>query len=413
MNKRRLLMQTMLLLLCVTLLAMAPGAGCLREDDASDAEPATDDDTTPAADDDTTPIDDDEDDVVPPAGGCPRAVVTSGLGLAWAKVNHRISLWRVAPEQVSCPATVPDDVTLQVGSVGGNWSTGQTMSDTPSVAYAYNAVDGGDNAAFYPVAVSLWLDAPADEAEIDVDVSLADAQLDGYAHHAVLLNGLELRTDVEQVDPDYPDNYDPALGYTSRGIGAAVRDLQVADGVARFVAHARFDLGPADRRKMNRAIEHARTKAVVHALLIGYNEGNVAAAEHGYSVSYDHRLLLQPDYPHAPEELRQLTITGAPGYPVAFAGLQSFDFRLFASVEEGDYIREFSVMASLLDYDETTGEALIDLDGYASNAGWLTYEDLENDFTATIALVQWPSGQATAGEKFVEFDTGEQEMTLP
>ncbi len=351
----------------------------------------------------------------PSSSACPRALVMRGLGLSWQKLNHRISLWRVAPQRGGCPARVPADVPLDVAYVGGSWTTGGGfMSDRPVAHYHYYAVDAPASVSFYGGQATLFIDAPADEAQTKVTVDLVAANLTGFTQYVVLLDGFELRTDVPQVDSAYPPKYDPALGYTSRGIGAAVKDLTIDQNKANFTTWARFDHGPADRGGMNAAMAHARTKVIVHYLLVGMMSGKATLAEHAYTMTYEKpRLLFQAQYEHAPPAMRRLEIPGAPGYPVAFHGLQAFDFALFKSVEHGDYMRNMVVRTDLLSYDPTTGKAMLDVDGFASNASLLTYERMENAFSARLALIQLPQGSAVPGDKVVEFETGETTMYLP
>ena len=347
-----------------------------------------------------------------PDTGCHRAVVTSGLGLRWANVNHRISLWDVHPLQDACPEEVPGGVTLSVGSIGGPWSTGQVAADIPSVSYDYSAVDSGA-AGFATLFVPITIDAPSPTGSASTAVVLADHGLDGYGQYAVLLSGLTLTTSVEQVDPLYPDGYDPAYGYTSRGIGAGVEGLAVQGGVARFEAWARFEHGPADRPDMNEAMAHARTRAVVHILLVGINGGAATTETKAYTLEYPPPpLLFAKEYTHAPEAVRLTEIAGTPGLPVALPGLTSFDFRLFGPVIEGDYMRDFSVSAPVRTYDPATGRAVLDVDGFASNVGLLTYETMENNFSAGLVLLQLPAGSAAPGRLREPFETGETLLPL-
>jgi hypothetical protein len=75
-------------------------------------------------------------------------------------------------------------------------------------------------------------------------------------------------------------------------------------------------------------------------------------------------------------------------------------------------MREISVQSTLLDYEKKTGEAEIDLDGYASNASTFTFETMENDFEATVALVQLGSGSAYPGYFKHEFQAGSEVFSL-
>ena len=345
--------------------------------------------------------------------GCTRTVVTTGLGLAWKRLNHRISYWDVHPQNNNCPDSMTQQTYLHAGYVGGNWSTGQTASDVPIVKYNYFSVDCGPYAAFYPVAVEMEISGPDYRTRKTVTVSLKEAGIEGFDSYEVFLSGLTLDTDIPQTDPFYPGNYTPDMGYTARGIGAGVERLVVKGATLNFTAWARFELGQADRPGMNDAIPYAKTKAKVHALIMGY-KGNIAYTEHGYAVNYGSPLpLMQPDYPHVNSQMRRAYLRGEPGFENNFLALQSFNFRLFGSVENGDYIREISVRTSLLSYDEKTGLAQADVDGFASNASLLTYETMESDFDAELALVQLPGGVSLEGALETQFDTGKTRLLLP
>jgi hypothetical protein len=345
--------------------------------------------------------------------GCPRAVVTSGLGLGWERLNHRVSLWDIHPAWDACPAGL-HDTRLEIGFVGGNWSTGQTFTDTPLVRYRHTFVAAPGNIAFAQIAVPLELFPPNHTASAEATFGLATAKLDGFAHHDVFLQGFAIDTDVPQTDPDYPDKYEPGLGFTPRGLTASVGDLRIGNDEAVFTVTAGLPLGPADRSDMNAAMPHARMEATVYVVVVGFNDGAITDAEHGYVVEQERPwFLFQPNYPHAASELRRFSIAGREGYPVAFLALRGFSFALYGDNENADYLRELSALATLLDYDPATGRAVVDLDGYASNVGLLTYEQLETDFKADIALVQLPGGLAIAGALDATFDTGETDFTLP
>ena len=346
------------------------------------------------------------------ANACHRAVVTSGLGLRWAYANHRISLWNVHPVQDACPEAVPGDGMLSVGSIGGPWSTGQVAMDKPSVSYDYFAVDS-DVAAFAVVSVPITIDAPSPTGTASVALLLPEHGMEGYEQYTALLSGLALTTNVQQVDPLYPDAYDPSYGYTSRGIGAGVTDPVLEGDVVRFSVWAHFEHGSADRPDMNQALEHARTRVVVHILLVGLRGGAVTPATKAYLLEYPPpRLLFAKEYDHAPEELRRTEIAGVPGLAVAAVGITNFDFRLFGSVPQGEYMREFYISARMLSHDPVTGRAVLDVDGFASNVGIITYETMENDFSAGLVLLQLPAGTAVPGRIHEAFETGETFLPL-
>lgn len=339
--------------------------------------------------------------------GCHQAVVMSGFGLRWATLNHRISLWSVYPYlEGPCPGA-PGDRLLAVGCVGGPWSTGHIGTDTPWVSYEYWTLES-PFAAFSTVSIPITIDAPSAFGTASVRIDLARTGLRGYQRYAALLSGLTLTTSVKQENPFYPPEYDPSWGYTSRGIGAGILDLRTDDGTLDLAVWARFEHGPSDRADMNRALQHARTRAVVHVLLVGLSSGVYTAETVSYRLEYPRpRRFFAPDYPHAPEELRRIEIRGAAGLPVAVVGLSGFDLCLFGSSNRGDYMRELSASVRLVSYESSSGKALLDVDGFASNVGLLTYETMENDFSATVVLLQLPEGGAAAGRIEKAFETGE------
>lgn len=345
---------------------------------------------------------------------CRQQMVTSGMGLRWKRVNHRISRWEISPQTpADCSAASNPEFSLRVGCMGGNWSTGQTMKDTPILDYRYFVVNS-KYAAFLPVNVELTIEAPSPEAEREVSLSLREHGLAGFSAYEVLLNGLALDTDVPQTSPAYPAQYDPALGYTTRGIGAAVHGLSVERGMARFTVRARFELGTADRFRMNRAVRCAQTRATVQALLVGLRAGHVTALERRLVIRHPRPwVLLQPEYEPTSATERRLELAGEPGYAEAFLGLREFAFRLFAPDGKADYLRELSVQAEILGYEPDTGRTVVDLNGYASNVGLLTYRTMINRFSARLALVQLPGGEVRAGRKTLEFPVGTTALPLP
>ena len=52
------------------------------------------------------------------------------------------------------------------------------------------------------------------------------------------------------------------------------------------------------------------------------------------------------------------------------------------------------------------------MDGFASNVGLLTYETMENDFSADIVLFQLPDGSVAPARLEQPFETGETYLPL-
>ncbi len=341
----------------------------------------------------------------------PHGIVTSGIGLSWSFFNHRINQWSIRPDWRGNDYN-DNEYALAVSFVGGPWSTGTYFEDIPNAEYSFFYVEGGSNCWLAQAAVPLTIENGESKAEKEVEILLEDLDLESFPNHAVFLQGLSLDTDVSQ-SSQYPSDYDPKDGYTSRGIGSGVDDVTTSPEKIRFSTWVRMESGPADRDNMNRAIKHARIEATVYLLIAGYTEGAVTYKEHDYFLSYDPPSpLFQPVYDRADSDTRQFSITGEKGYETAFLALRSFNFKLFGSVENGDYMREISVQSTLLDYEKKTGKAEIDLDGYASNASTFTFETMENDFEATVALVQLGSGNAYPGYFKHEFQAGSEVFSL-
>ncbi len=343
--------------------------------------------------------------------GRPHGIVTSGFGLSWDLFNHRIKKWSIRPDWNGNDYD-DSEYALAVSLVGGPWSTGTYMEDIPRAEYSFFYVEGGSNCRLAQAAVPLTIESGESEAEKEIEILLEDLNLDTFPNHAVFLQGLSFDTDISQ-SSHYPSDYDPKDGYTSRGIGGGVDDVETTSEKIRFTTWVRMESGPADRDNMNRAIKHARIETTVYLLIVGYTEGAVTYKDHEYFLSYDPpTLLFQTVYDHGDSELRQFSITGDEGYETAFIALRSFNFKLFGSVENGDYMREISVQSKLLDYNKKTGKANIDLDGYASNASTFSFETMENDFSATVALVQLGSGAAYPGYFKHEFEAGSEVFSL-
>jgi len=250
--------------------------------------------------------------------------------------------------------------------------------------------------------------------ELDIDPSQhAAATVDrapSSAPRVEVLTGLELDTDVEQ-GPDYPDEYDPAHGYTSRGITARVTDRDDG-GVDVEVA---FEHGPADRPPMNEAIPFAHTRAVVRHATVEVTDGHLTRHQKTLHLSYPEQELLDTSpLPHGEDAELATEIQGEPGFEHGMVLLTGMAFSLFAYVDYGDYLRELSVRPRQLSYDPASGKATLLVDGYASNSGFLTMAAMDAQMVFDLVLVQWNGGGAPRQVAFESsFDTGEATFSLP
>jgi hypothetical protein len=190
------------------------------------------------------------------------ARVLAGLRQSWSLLSHRVSRAGVV---------LAEDGALQVSMVGGDFSTGEAMTDTPeyqvtvATITAPGLVSATGSTEFQ---VGPGEDERAFEEE---DVEIRGAE--GYASCVALSRGFTLETDVAQ-GPDYPDDYDPALGYTSRGLSWGVSFAVPEGSSVIFSAMAAAKWGPAgpddpiDRSAMNAAIPLAVTAMTVHWTVI-------------------------------------------------------------------------------------------------------------------------------------------------
>lgn len=392
-------------LLIIAILFLFTGSGCENDERPVDA-----DNASYAPDDDADETDDDDlpDDVF----GCPRHLVTSGFGLAWKNLNHRISLWDVHPLQPACPKSVKENTILNIGYIGGDFSTGDIMSDVPIYQYSGYAINTKNSLSFRSGAAELIVQPP--DYTVEKEITLRGDQFGDQRSSTVLISGLTVDTDIEQIDPDYPDSYAPELGYTVRGMGVWIENIRVEEGRLQFSLQAKFEPGIGDRPAMNDAIRHARIRMKVYYTAVTMHQGIATTIEHGYLLEYPPPTFLIPQHiAHASENQREITISGYPGYGLAFCGFMGFDFSLFGDSGKGDYIREISINASLVDYEPFSGKTVLDIDGYASNSSLTAWETMKNDFLAKVTVVQFNSSWLSPINMSDQFTTGSANIPLP
>jgi hypothetical protein len=344
---------------------------------------------------------------------CADAVVPNGFGLAWEKLNHRISRWsiRVDPSKAETCSANPGS-TLHTTFVGGDWTTGQAATDVPIVMLDYAVVAPRDPNGAVRKPQHVWATHHATALDIDPSQhASAIADRPASEHPRVeVLTGLELDTNVPQ-DADYPEDYDPAHGYTSRGVTARVTDRD--DGSVDV--EIAFEHGKADRPPMNAAMPFARTRAVVEHTTLEVPGGHITRATKQFRLTYPLQDALDATpIPHGEDALMTTVIEGVSGYEHGMVLLTGISFSLFPDLPYGDYLRELSVRPRNVRYDPETGRAKFVLDGYASNSGFLTMAGMDADMRFDLVLVQWNGGGAPVQVSFSSsFDTGEASFALP
>jgi hypothetical protein len=242
----------------------------------------------------------------------PTHTVWSGWNHTWGMLSHRVSLIDVRTGEGD---------RAHSGILGGDWSTGDTWSDDVNHRIHQQHITG-DQLLFEQGSITLSV-GPGETASGSAAVAMESPNL-------AVLQGFTINTDTAQT-AGYPDDYDPALGYTSRGFGFAV----ALNDSNEVVATANVDWGPRDRDDMNRAIEHATTEVTVHyAVLSGFDDVDTAT----YSGTQD----LAHDPPNSP----QAALTEPLGWAGnGIAAIQSFGLSLHDTDggDGGDYLRSFGV----------------------------------------------------------------------
>ena len=236
--------------------------------------------------------------------------IWSGWNHTWGLLSHRLSLAQVRAGTGN---------TATSGILGGDWSTGESWSDDVNYRIHQQDVEGSQLQVEHGM-TTLIVGPDGSASGVEATEMLDDAQL-------VVLQGFEITTDVAQ-DDDYPSDYDPALGYTSRGFGMGV---SLEDGQVH--AEARVSWGPRDRPDVNGAIPFAQTGVTVYWTAIN---GIDALTETTYNADQERA--------HSPPNSPQAGMSE----PVDWAGtgvsaIRSFDLSLTDTDggTGGDYLRSF------------------------------------------------------------------------
>lgn len=241
----------------------------------------------------------------------PTHTIWSGWNHSWEMLSHRVSLIDVKPGP-------PGEATS--GILGGDWSTGDTWSDEVNHRIHQQHVTGHELTA---ESGSVTLTVPPEGATATTRIEMNDAQI-------AILNGFSINTDIAQSDA-YPTDYDPALGYTSRGfaLGVTLTD----DGQVEVTADVRW--GPQDRDAMNRALAVADTEVTVHFMVLS-TPAAVQTARFTATQELEH----EPPYSEQAGAEQALNWTG-----FGVAGVASFALMLNETDggDGGDYLRSFGV----------------------------------------------------------------------
>jgi hypothetical protein len=263
------------------------------------------------------------------SAGCDNEVreghVFSGFNYTWDQLSHRVALSR---------AIMNEDGSFELGMIGGDWSTGGSFTDDPFYRLRAQSISAQ---GFAVVHGETTLIVTGPDGAATTSASITDATVAGMRDQIVVLRGFEIDTDIAQ-GPEYPEEYDPALGYTSRGFGFGVTEPEVDGDTLSFDVSAAVRWGPQDREDVNAAIPYAETSVVVAWTAIGFR-GSVEVESVSASVELEHD---PPFSEHDPIGEGELNLSASDA-AVEIVGLQSFDLRMDeqSGSDEGGYLRSF------------------------------------------------------------------------
>lgn len=318
-----------------------------------------------------------------------KALVLTGWEFHWAQLSHRISLLRVGLNQ---------DSTLDLGLVGGDFSTGETMVDTPGYRVRFERVEARGLQAWEGAAT---FDVGPDGLLSD-SLSIDTPGWDGPV--AAFLQGFSIDTSVPQPE-GYPDDYDPGHGYTSAGFGVLLGEPWQGREAVEVPVELVVRWAPQDREDMNAAIPHAHTEVGVRVLVVGF-DGELSTGTATGSAEYEYA----PPYTDQPpiEVPVRLEGPGAEG----FVGWRGFDLvgRALGEDEgQGDYLRAFGAELVPGEAAESSFEGTAV--GALSTTSLIEFTQLAVDFRADLGRVgtrhawvehyevsgTFPTGTATVG----------------
>ena len=258
--------------------------------------------------------------------------ILSGFNHTWNQLSHRVSLSEIH---------IDEEGTISSGIIGGDFSTGDVASDYVHFRVTQSKVSGeGLYVGHGAVDVVVGPDGVINET-----VTLAVPGISSAANVTSAFAGFRISSDTPQ-GSDYPSDYDPALGYTTKGWGFAIGEPSLSgDTVTVTVtgqhrwAPTNDEADPANRSDMNGAIPFAQSEVSVYFTVIGF-EGQITTGSGTATVDYPNgNYSEQP--PLTDSELGIRVETGGSGFPI----LRGFDLALEdqTSAEWGDYIRSYGV----------------------------------------------------------------------
>ena len=374
--------------------------------------------------------------------GCTEFVIPNTWGQEWDDLSHRVSKFQMLFDGSGCTQT-----TLNTELIGGDFSTGEFATDFPIVDAAWQRVRGDVTriaAARYTHEVTLR----GEVSQTSVTLNRGALNLDGYSNVNAVIEGFAFDTDTEQRD-EYPYNeagcgfpeenpgYEPRCGYTARAFRLSADVSEVTDTTIVLDLSIGMLTGTSDRANMNEAMAVANIAARLDLLIIGTSGVPVHRADISYTDAPPYSFVcLAPE--DVPSDLRTLNIDGSAGSPAGAAGFSSLSFAISPgeiacdadddchvfgetcvdslctqnSAPHGVYVRGLRASLTQTSYEQTTGRAAFDVEGWVSNCNIITILPMRNEFSAGVV---WFQAEGAVSEEVIrqKLDglTGEFEIT--
>ena len=309
--------------------------------------------------------------------------ILTGWNVTWGQLSHRIAYLET---------TLQADA-LQLGMIGGNWSTGEAFSDTPTYRVRHSTVES--RAAHFVDGESELVIGPDGSATTTATVPL-DA-LPRHGKQVAVLRGFAYDTDIEGLK-GYPEDYDPGHGYTLVAQGVAFSSVKRQGDEYVFEVQATFETGPADREDMNGAMPFAQVAATVSWTLIGF-EGHLETA----TVTGEQPLSWTPPYSHHDPLFDALPLEIKSRYPKGIIGWRAFMLSQQNDENSGEYIRAMGaeiVPTSTPADHGFTGNA----EAIYSNSSLSEFHQIDMAFYGEVIWMGLADGDAEITHQVVEIE---------
>lgn len=345
---------------------------------------------------------------------CTVVSIPTRFDAGWERLNHRISQLGFLRAAGSGECAVDAwDLTF----VGGDFTTGGVATDEAEIGFDWvDVAFAAGEAAAIRVPIETLV-RPGGTVSGVLALTDGETGLGEFEHVVAVIGGFRLDTDSPQPDT-YPEEYDPALGYTSRGLGFDVEaSREPGSAVIELRWSIRFEHGATFdgfiRPDMNAAIAHAQSAALLEVIVVASSDPATTREVQWLQETEEPYRATTEREPAVDVSLRTLELSGS-GDATGVAALSAFQFRLYPDAAcsadrdcdqgdtcgadgecvlpfgpPGDYVRQLATGVEVVGVDETTGAATVVVDGYASTASEaFAFRPLEHNFSARVAWFQ-------------------------